>query len=173
MGLLPLQAAACTNLFLNPVHSMAQLIHLVYASVATHPFSSEQLTSLLEQSRGANERAGITGMLLHSEGSFFQVLEGESIPVNSLVRKIQADPRHTNLIVIISEPITRRSFEEWSMGFSSVSSHELAHLVGLNDFFDEGSCLARLNAGRAQKLLAAFARGRWRARIKGPVVVAQ
>lgn len=147
---------------------MGQLIHLVYASVATQPFSSQELTALLEKSRAANERAGITGMLLYAEGSFFQVLEGEPSAIDAVVAKIHSDPRHTNLIVIIREPIPRRSFDEWSMGFSRVSPAELAHIAGLNDFFDEGSCLERLSRGRAQKLLSAFASGRWRARISGP-----
>ncbi len=151
---------------------MTQLIHLVYASVATRPFSSEQLEALLEQSRAANARAGLTGMLLYADGSFFQVLEGEAPVVDTVAAKIQKDPRHTNMIVIIREPIARRSFGEWSMGFSRVSSSEIADLVGWNDFFDHGSCLARLNAGRAQKLLTAFARGRWHAKMTAPVPVA-
>jgi hypothetical protein len=147
------------------------LIHLVYASVATQEFSEEQLTALLRRSREANERAGVTGMLLYSEGSFFQVLEGEADVVDRLAVRIHTDPRHQNMIVIIREPIFRRTFEEWSMGFSSLSTAELSGIVGRNDFFGTGSCLERLNEGRAQKLLAAFARGRWREKICGPTAV--
>lgn len=147
------------------------LIHLVYASVATQPFSDDQLIQLLRRSREANERAGLTGMLLYSEGSFFQVLEGESAAVDALARRIDTDARHRNMIVIIREPIPRRAFEDWSMGFATVSADELSRIVGRNDFFEQRSCLAELTAGRAQKLLAAFARGRWRAKISGPVAV--
>jgi hypothetical protein len=151
--------------------AMVSVIHLVYASVATQEFHPSQLTDLLRQSRAANERANITGMLLYTERSFFQVLEGEPAAVDKLSRKIQADPRHKGMIVIIREPIARRSFEEWSMGFSAVSFDELTQIVGKNDFFDQGSCLARLNSGRARKLLGAFAGGRWRASIAGPATV--
>lgn len=151
---------------------MGRLIHLIYASVATHAFSPAELTRLLSYSRVANERVAITGMLLYAEGSFFQVLEGEPAAVDALVRKIEADPRHTGIIVIIREPVARRSFEEWSMGFSTLTASDLANIEGLNDFFAEGSCLARLGTGRARKLLAAFAQGRWRAKITGPQPVA-
>ncbi|MFP5227262.1 MAG: BLUF domain-containing protein [Acidobacteriota bacterium] len=148
---------------------MAQLIHLVYASVASQRFSAQQLTELLRQSRAANERIGVTGMLLYADGSFFQVLEGPPEIVDRLAARIHSDPRHTNMIVIIREPIARRSFEEWSMGFAHLSPAEIAQVAGTNDFFEQRSCLTRMNAGRAQKLLTAFAKGRWHAKLTGPV----
>jgi hypothetical protein len=126
---------------------MPSLIHLIYASTATEPFGNVQLTELLQQARATNEGLGLTGVLLHSDGNFFQVLEGE---------------RHSRFTVIIREPIARRSFPSWSMGFSSVSAEELATVAGLNDFFGKRSCFVQLDAGRAKKLLAAFEEGRWR-----------
>jgi hypothetical protein len=53
------------------------------------------------------------------------------------------------------------------MGFSSASLEKLRRVPGLNDFFKDHSCLTELDAGRAKKLLAAFAEGRWRAKILG------
>lgn len=169
----PLPTAAVYDLLIPIQYTpMGSLVHLIYASVATTPFSPEELARLLRHARAANEKAAVTGMLLYAEGSFFQVLEGEPAAVDFLVGKIAADPRHTGIVIIIREPIARRSFEEWSMGFSSLSAGEIAHIDGLNDFFAEGSCLARLETGRARKLLAAFAQGRWRAKITGPQSVA-
>lgn len=150
---------------------MSSLIHLVYASVATREFEPPQLAELLRESRLGNERVNVTGMLLYSEGSFFQVLEGEPAVVDALSQKIHADRRHKNMIVIVREPIARRAFEEWSMGFSALSFDELTNIVGRNDFFEKGSCLAGLHTGRAKKLLAAFAGGRWRSTITGPAAV--
>jgi hypothetical protein len=143
---------------------MPPLIHLIYASAATQDFGTAELTALLQQSREANERLGLTGMLLYSEGNFFQVLEGEPAAVNQLYEKIGRDKRHNQCTLIIKEPIARRLFENWSMGFSRVSSEEIRKIAGLNDFFHDGSCFARLDPGRAKKLLSAFARGSWRAK---------
>jgi hypothetical protein len=104
-------------------------------------------------------------MLLYTVGNFFQILEGEAPPVDALYyEKICRDTRHEQCTQIIREPIVRRSFANWSMGFSHVSPAELKGIPGCNDFFQESSCFTQLDAGRAKKLLAAFARGSWRAR---------
>lgn len=147
---------------------MAQLIHLIYASCATRELGPNGLTDILQKSRELNKPLNITGMLLHSDGNFFQVLEGEAAPVDALYEKLNLDKRHQQLTLIIREPIAKRSFAEWSMGFSSATPEELANIDGLNDFFEAGSCFSELDAGRAKKLLAAFAEGRWRVKLLGP-----
>jgi hypothetical protein len=62
----------------------------------------------------------------------------------------------------IRELIAERDFADWTMGFASVSPEKLRKIPGLNDFFRDGSCFSELDPGRAKKLLAAFAEGRWR-----------
>lgn len=143
---------------------MPSLEHLIYASVAAQPFGASQLTELLQKSRVSNERLGLTGMLLHcdSDGSFFQVLEGEPAAIDQLFGRIRLDKRHSHLTLIVREPIAERSFGDWSMGFSSVSPEKLRKVPGLNDFFQKGSSFTDLDPGRAKKLLSAFAAGRWR-----------
>jgi hypothetical protein len=103
-------------------------------------------------------------MLLHSDsdGSFFQVLEGEPCAIEQLWKKLNLDKRHSHVTAIIREPIAERAFAGWTMGFASVSPEKLRKIPGLNDFFKEGSCFTELDSGRAKKLLAAFAVGRWR-----------
>jgi len=138
------------------------LIHLVYASAAKHSFTEDELIELLTSSRKSNFRNHVTGMLLYSEGSFFQVLEGEKTVVEALFQTITADTRHTKITRIIQEPIPARAFSEWSMAFSGASPEQLQSIEGLNDFFNDGSCLAEIDMGRAKKLLNAFSQGRWR-----------
>ena len=140
------------------------LEHLIYASVATQHFGSTELAELLQKSRDSNEHRGLTGMLLHcdSDGSFFQVLEGEPAALDQLFQKIRLDQRHSHITLIVREPIDRRSFAEWSMGFSGVSLGALRKIRGHNDFFRKGSSFTELDAGRAKKLLVAFSEGNWR-----------
>jgi hypothetical protein len=140
------------------------LEHIIYASVATQRFGSAELAELLKKSRPSNERAGLTGMLLHcdSDGGFFQVLEGETAALDQLYQKILLDKRHAHVTLILREPIATRSFSEWSMGFSGVSPGMLREVPGLNDFFRKGSSFTELDAGRAKKLLVAFLEGYWR-----------
>lgn len=146
---------------------MDQLIHLIYSSAATRPFSSEELVALLKRARDNNERAGVTGMLLYSGETFFQVLEGGESVVDALYARIRRDSRHRQAVAIIREPIAKRTFQEWSMGYASLDTDDVKELPGLNDFFARGTCFTSLTSGRAKKLLSAFANGRWRARIRG------
>jgi Sensors of blue-light using FAD len=138
------------------------LIHCIYTSSATHGFAEAQLPELLERARAKNALHGITGMLLYVERSFFQVLEGEPGEVDAIYRSIEKDPRHHRMVQIIREPIARRSFEDWSMGFAAIGRAEAAGLVGENDFFGDAECFERIQSGRAKKLLRAFESGRWR-----------
>lgn len=142
---------------------MSSLIHCIYASVASASFSESEIPTLLETSRAANLRRGITGMLVYIEGSFFQVLEGAGENVDSVYRAINSDARHERISLIIREPIVDRGFGEWTMGFSNLAAADAGRILGVNDFFAAGTCLTDLTSGRARKLLAAFQSGRWRA----------
>jgi hypothetical protein len=137
--------------------------HLIYASSAASQMSVRELRDILDRAQIVNSELGVTGILLHSGGSFFQVLEGDAEVIDSLYAKIGRDQRHKNVVLIVREPIASRSFADWSMGFASVTSKDVAGIIGANDFFQKQSCFYQLNAGRAKKLLAAFADGRWRA----------
>ncbi len=141
---------------------MENLIHIIYASRAAVPFTENELQELLALSRSNNAAIDVTGMLLHCEGSFFQVLEGEEAVVNALYAKIGRDPRHDEVVKVISESINERAFDEWSMGYARASRAELKEIEGLNDFFLGGACLTEIDLGRSRKLLQAFAKGQWR-----------
>lgn len=141
------------------------LCTLIYNSAATHPMTESDLVGLLEQSRNHNPAVGVTGMLLYHDHCFFQVLEGPRDAVHTLADRIEQDRRHTQMTVIIDEPIHKRSFGEWTMGFAHVSPEDLRRIDGMNDFFDGQRVLTDVDAGRAKKLLAAFGQGRWRVRL--------
>ena len=144
---------------------MEPLIHLIYTSAAAGTSDAGALAHVLVQSRRNNPQLDVTGMLLYTEGSFFQVLEGPTAAVDATFATIAADPRHTRAVTIIRERIARRAFGEWSMGYVTATSAELGAASGMNDFFGQASCFDRLDAGRAKKLLTAFRAGRWRARL--------
>jgi Sensors of blue-light using FAD len=144
---------------------MAPLIHCIYASVDTRAFDDGELRALLQQARFRNLQAHVSGILLYTKGSFFQVLEGEPAVVDATFERITRDPRHDKITVIIREPIAERSFEDWSMGYAALPQEELRLIVGRNDFFTDGNCYTSLGNGRAKKLLRAFAMGRWRAQL--------
>ena len=144
-----------------------KLTHLIYTSAATPQFDPAELKTILQLARSRNAQRSVTGMLLYTSGSFFQVLEGEEATLAELFAIIAADPRHKSVTKIIQEPIARRAFGDWTMGFAEADPSELEAIEGLSDFFQAGDSLANLEPGRAKKMLSAFAEGRWRARLKG------
>lgn len=144
---------------------MSHLIHLIYCSTAKHEFSRSELSVLLINARRKNSQIGVTGILLYSDGSFFQVLEGERETVDMLFEKISSDERHKHITVIIRESIAKRAFGDWTMAYSDISAEEADTIIGTNDFFGKGESFASLNQGRAKKLLNAFKHGSWRSRL--------
>ena len=105
-------------------------------------------------------------MLLYDSGSFFQVLEGRSKVVTSLLEKIQQDKRHNRVVKIIHEDIIERDFSQWTMGYSGITREDLKNIEGLNDFFQTNHHYTDLDEGRAKTLLKAFKKGKWRSSIK-------
>lgn len=144
---------------------MNDLIHIIYNSVATSHDVEDDLRDILAVSRRKNPAAQITGMLLYADGSFFQVLEGPEHAVDAAADMIARDPRHARMSVIIREPIARRAFGEWTMGFAVLTTDELREMDGVNDLFQAGTSFDAIDSGRAKKLLRAFEQGRWRVRL--------
>ena len=145
------------------------LIHVIYASTAKAGLVGLPLVDLLEKARVENRRLGLTGLLLHDDGSFFQVLEGQGPVVDAMYRKIVADPRHSQVTRIIREPIPRRFFDRWDMGFRDASGRELGGIPVMN-VCSAGTRIPdpELDAGRAMKLVSSFRNGRWRKRAGAP-----
>ncbi|MGV3617191.1 MAG: BLUF domain-containing protein [Fimbriimonas sp.] len=132
------------------------LTELLYVSSASEQLADDELLAILEASRHNNERDGITGMLVYSEGSFLQVLEGPEPVIDSAYARISLDPRHRGLLRLRRRTVERRSFGDWSMGFARASRPDLLDMPGCNDFFADGKCLADVDDGQAKRLLEGF-----------------
>lgn len=96
------------------------LFFLLYVSQATAALDQTDIESLLERTRADNSNRKITGCLLHQDGYFLQMLEGERAAVLALYGKIKQDPRHCNLAIVAEGQRHRRAFPEWSMGYYEV-----------------------------------------------------
>jgi hypothetical protein len=135
---------------------MPSLIQVIYSSFASKHFMEEELPELLTHAREANAARGITGMLVYVNGNFLQVIEGEAAAVDELFATISDDPRHKRVFVIVREPITQRSFSDWSMGFKALLVADVETLIGENDFFDSASCMDAMDAGIVKTIFSSF-----------------
>jgi hypothetical protein len=77
--------------------------------------SEQAIAEIGEQSKGNNERLGLTGLLMASGGLFYQVLEGPAEAVDDVYGRIVADGRHTDLLLLSTENDVERMYPDWSM----------------------------------------------------------
>ena len=73
------------------------------------------IADILAVSQRNNRRDDITGALLYSDGIFFQVVEGAPVDLDRLLRRLESDPRHSDIRVISRSVVTGRLFGDWSM----------------------------------------------------------
>jgi hypothetical protein len=106
------------------------MYQLIYTSQATISFTEDTLTKLLKQSQQWNEQVGITGVLLHNDEHFVQVLEGSIEAVSALFGKLLGDVRHHNVVRLASGRIAARRFGEWTMSFHAIEPAQMARVRG-------------------------------------------
>jgi hypothetical protein len=104
---------------------MPALIAVAYVSSATRRFASEELDALLLDARQFNAAAGVSGALLHQDGSFFQYFEGPEAGVEQVYSRIKSSRMHRGLIELVAAPVNQRHFSTWSMGFAEPVISEL------------------------------------------------
>lgn len=106
---------------------------LLYVSNAASDISIRALDDILTASRRNNARLDITGLLLFIDGGFLQILEGEERAVRELYSRIAADPRHSNLRLMLDRGVPARAFADWSMGFEQpcMDDPETAGMFGV------------------------------------------
>jgi hypothetical protein len=135
------------------------MIQLIYSSNAVQPFSPEALRKLLVSARTRNTTAGISGMLLHVDGAFLQILEGDAKRVRALFSRIGGDARHHKVVLLLEREIATRNFPDWSMGFFDGSGHSAA-LTGYRKTAGFADLLG--DTARITRVVADFRDGRWR-----------
>ena len=96
---------------------MASLLQrMVYESTATDATETQQnLPAILAVSQRNNERDGLTGALAAHRDRYVQVVEGPAQALDSLLRRLEADPRHRDIILLDRISISERLFSGWSM----------------------------------------------------------
>ncbi len=110
------------------------LHQIVYISTATTAVGREEAIAQQMHFAENNKRRAITGILLYRAGNFMQVIEGDKTVVRELYTKIEADPRHQDVVQLLDEPIVERAFPNWSMGMEDLDSEETRAKPGWNAF---------------------------------------
>jgi len=141
---------------LNTETVTGSLSAIVYRSRAVEVFSDIDLFYLLAHARENNAKLGLSGIVIYDRGHFFQWLEGNDEPLGRVWNAIRADPRHTDVQVLIDQQIPTRLFAGWSMQFAHRDrQHETivdGFIVAEPSLLDD----LHLNADKVPNILAAF-----------------
>lgn len=92
---------------------------IVYVSTATPDLEESEIKNVLRNSKSWNNEHDITGLLLFSEGNFFQIIEGEKSLIHELFENIQSDKRHRNIMQIFGKDIHKEAYDGYESDFVS------------------------------------------------------
>lgn len=113
-------------------------IQIVYMSKATGDVDDAELAEILNTSVRNNAEQNVSGMLLYTKGSFLQLLEGEAAAVDALFKRLEADPRHRDIQVLVRTSIKEREFKNWSMGYRRLNESDAKAMASFAPFFEDG-----------------------------------
>jgi hypothetical protein len=114
------------------------MYQILYVSTATQEYGKDELARILAVSRRNNTRDGVTGMLCYHGGTFFQMLEGERGQVEAVMDRVEKDPRHHGVMVLLEQDVAERELPDWSMAFTEVSGRDAGLLEGFSQLLKTG-----------------------------------
>ncbi len=108
----------------NIVNSgQADLYCLVYTGVKS---STCDVDGLVASARETNPGREVTGMVLHTETHFLQVLEGSESAVQAAYAEVANGSSIAGCDIKYCQPASGRQFAAWAMGVAEVSAAEVA-----------------------------------------------
>ena len=100
---------------------MNELRCIAYVSSAVRLLAIDELDALLTDARAFNASAGVTRVLLHHAGGFFQCFEGPPEVTAQVYDRIRKSRTHHTILELLDERTERRIFSNWLMGSSQVA----------------------------------------------------
>lgn len=99
---------------------------VLYTSVLNQDqYDALVVPDIIKTARTENNIHGITGVLLFDGENFTQYFEGEDAEVETLLDNIMRDPRHKNIVVVLSGELQSRVYDHWEMGYVDISNSEI------------------------------------------------
>lgn len=138
---------------------MDALIHIICASSAAPDISEHDALKYLNQTRSANRKHDVSGMMIYVGGCFLQVLEGRAAMIDAVCSITFRDRRQMRLL--LREPIAEREFPDWIMGFEAIEPSEACRLLEVPMSVGSAEQLKGIDPASAKALLSIVGRRRW------------
>jgi Sensors of blue-light using FAD len=106
---------------------------LLYVSNAARDIPASDLDDILTEARARNAGRGLSGILIHVDGGFLQILEGARETVMQVYGRIAQDKRHSHPHVLVDRETQVPAFAAWSMGYEHLTGakDEMAGMFGI------------------------------------------
>jgi hypothetical protein len=102
------------------------LKRLKYVSRSATLMTDDEVAAIGRVAAETNRALEISGVLVEASGVFFQVIEGPAKAVDDLVRRIERDPRHQELLVLNTmNDCESRIFPDWAMKTIRVGNDDI------------------------------------------------
>ena len=75
----------------------------------------KSLSEIEDVAQKKNSEMEITGALFYLNSRFLQIIEGEKAALEDLMKTLQHDPRHSDIVYLKDSPIEKRSMATWDM----------------------------------------------------------
>lgn len=135
----------------------AHLYQLIYTSRAASSLTGAERQTIMAAARIRNASEHITGILLHSDGQFLQVIEGGREAIEHLQARHVLDPRHEDMRVIYAHEVAKRDFAQWDLALREQPPDQLIVGSALSQFFQQDFDIRALRHGSPVSfLLRAF-----------------
>lgn len=143
--------------------AQVQLYQLIYKSNVSKEFHESKIEEFLSIIQDANKLLDITGLLIFDGDHFLQILEGRFSVISKLMTSIQHDIRHSDVVILLKEPIPKREYEQWAMQLLLKRPESMAKII------DEAEHLAEIleqhhdggSVSRSRLIAKAFIDGAW------------
>ncbi len=128
---------------------MKQIHTICYVSKADPNLTPEEIIEIFKHTEEKNRLHNVSGILLHSLGNFFQVLEGDENYIEDLfINQILKDPRHSNVFEVYRGNIVNPIFSNYLSQFQSLTTssqlNEIHDYLELNNRIPTSDKLSRL-----------------------------
>jgi len=108
-----------------------------YISNASDKLASEDVEALMVDTKTFNDENNIKGILIYSDNTFFQIIEGEYYQVLSLFERIKNDIRHYGILKILERKCDQRRYDRFKSHYviynSNKANTELLKFLEINN----------------------------------------
>ena len=125
---------------------MYRLLYVSTKSPELTKLETDKIVKISEVNNGALE---ISGILMEFKQHFIQYIEGPSVNLYKLFKKIKEDTRHCDVSLIYYKPLEERLYSKWGMSFYTIDLLEKGQSL-----LDKLEDLIQLGSGNTEKEVA-------------------